>query len=356
MSIIKFGNNNVIPTVPVDKKVYGTTAEAFVGKTNANGVLQMPNTNYDVVFDGVTDLVEYALYFKFYNAGIKSISFPDLVGSQNGNNGKYSMNSLCNKSTVQSASFPKLEYVKYYGMNAAFRNSNIRTLDISKVKKVDDYGMNYICTDCSNLTGDLDLSKIETAGTYAFNYGFQNCVGLTSVDLSKLENLPTYGLFHGFEGCTNLTSVNLGSLNTYGRYALTSAFNNCVNLSSVDLSGLTTITETMSNCFAVSRSNSEIANKLKSVSFTNLSSILPSSAFYDCFEYRTGLEHIYFPALNSNSFGTNTLQFTGMLFGVTGCTVHFPANLESVIGSWESVINGFNGTNTTVLFDLPATT
>ena len=45
-----------------------------------------------------------------------------------------------------------------------------------------------------------------------------------------------------------------------------------------------------------------------------------------------------------------------MLRGVTGCTVHFPSNLEAVIGSWSDVTNGFGGTNTTVLFDLPATT
>ena len=44
-----------------------------------------------------------------------------------------------------------------------------------------------------------------------------------------------------------------------------------------------------------------------------------------------------------------------MLDGVTGCTVHFPSNIQSVIGSWASVTSGFGGTNTTVLFDLPAT-
>ena len=44
-----------------------------------------------------------------------------------------------------------------------------------------------------------------------------------------------------------------------------------------------------------------------------------------------------------------------MLRGVTGCTVHFPSNLESVIGSWSSVTNGFGGTDTVILFDLPLT-
>ena len=44
-----------------------------------------------------------------------------------------------------------------------------------------------------------------------------------------------------------------------------------------------------------------------------------------------------------------------MLSGVTGCTVHFPSNLETVIGDWSSVTSGFGGTDTTVLFDLPST-
>lgn len=70
----------------------------------------------------------------------------------------------------------------------------------------------------------------------------------------------------------------------------------------------------------------------------------------------TNLKTLSFPSLNSNSFGNYTNQFDGMLIDVTGCTVHFPSNLQSVIGNWTSVQNGFGGTNTTVLFDLPATT
>jgi hypothetical protein len=62
-----------------------------------------------------------------------------------------------------------------------------------------------------------------------------------------------------------------------------------------------------------------------------------------------------FPALKTTSFGSYTNQFADMLSGVTGCTVHFPSNLQAVIGSWSDVTSGFGGTNTTVLFDLPAT-
>ena len=102
------------------------------------------------------------------------------------------------------------------------------------------------------------------------------------------------------------------------------AFYNCTNLTSVDLSSLTTLSGSQAM----------------------------SQAFYGC----TGLTSLSFPALTSTSFGSYTNQFNSMLSGVTGCTVHFPSNLQSVIGSWSSVTAGFGGTNTTVLYDLPATT
>ena len=80
--------------------------------------------------------------------------------------------------------------------------------------------------------------------------------------------------------------------------------------------------------------------------------------FFGC----VGITSISFPSLSSTSFpgsgSSSTFKnfFNDMLSGVTGCVVHFPSNLQSVIGSWPDVTAGFGGTNTTVLFDLPATT
>jgi len=95
---------------------------------------------------------------------------------------------------------------------------------------------------------------------------------------------------------------------------------------------------------------------LTSVDFSNLTSISGIQALYYAFYGCTSLTTLSFPSLTSTSFGTNTNQFNNMLNGVSGCTVHFPSNLQSVIGSWSDVTAGFGGTNTTVLFDLPATT
>lgn len=57
----------------------------------------------------------------------------------------------------------------------------------------------------------------------------------------------------------------------------------------------------------------------------------------------------------TSSFENYTNQFNYMLQGVTGCAVHFPSNLQSVIGSWTDVTAGFGVTNTIALFDLTAT-
>ena len=110
-----------------------------------------------------------------------------------------------------------------------------------------------------------------------------------------VTGIGEYGLYHCFSNCKTITSFESNNVTSIDRYGLTWCF-----------------------------------------SFTKITSLS-------------------FPALTSSSFGSNTNQFNNMLTGVTGCTVHFPSNLQSVIGSWDSVTNGFGGTNTTVLFDLPAT-
>ena len=169
-------------------------------------------------------------------------------------------------------------------------------------------------------------SNATGVGTYALYYAFYNCSSLTSVDFLNLTTISgSHALYYAFYGCTGLTSVNLSGITTIGgEGTLHYVFSDCTGLTSVDLSNLTTI-----------KGNGVLQN-----------------AFRNC----TSLTTLSFPSLNSNSFGTLTNQFNNMLSGVTGCTVHFPSNLQSVIGSWASVTNGFGGTNTTVLFDLPATT
>lgn len=160
----------------------------------------------------------------------------------------------------------------------------------------------------------------------ALYYAFSNCRGVTSVDLSSITTISGgEAMRYAFYSCTNLTSVDLSNLTTIsGANAMRNAFTQCTKLTSVDLSSLT---------------NLRISFSMR-------------EAFTQC----SNLQSLSFPSLKSTSFGSYTNHFYNMLSRVTGCTVHFPSNLQSVIGSWSDVMLGFGGTNTIVLFDLPATT
>ena len=181
-------------------------------------------------------------------------------------------------------------------------------------------GLSTFASAINNLDIPIGINREVVNGVYR--------TPTTSFTFSLPSNATTIDstvLYYAFSGSTGLTSVDLGSLTTItGDSSLSSAFGYCSNLTSVNLSSLTSINS--NRCF-----------------------------FYT-FQSCTSLTTLSFPSLTSTSFGSITTQFSYMLSGVTGCTVHFPSNLQSVIGSWSDVTNGFGGTNTTVLFDLPATT
>lgn len=168
----------------------------------------------------------------------------------------------------------------------------------------------------------------------------------------NVTDLGDYALQDAFKRGVGLTSVDLSSLTTIsGRAALRDCFAECPNLESVDLSNLTTI----SGITALY----EVATwcpKFTNINLSKLAHLQEQNCLSRAFMYSTSLTTLSFPALTSTSFGSYTNHFNNMLSGVTGCTVHFPSNLQSVIGSWSDVTAGFGGTNTTILFDLPATT
>lgn len=93
---------------------------------------------------------------------------------------------------------------------------------------------------------------------------------------------------------------------------------------------------------------------ITSVEFNKLSSIKVSGVFKYAFANCTNLTDIYFPSLNADSFGTYTDQFNNMLSGVTGCIVHFPMAISQYLSELQDVQEGFGGTDTSVVYDLPA--
>lgn len=199
-----------------------------------------------------------------------------------------------------------------------------------------------------DLTGVTDVGDYVCVGQY-YGVSFPSNTNISFPSLTTLSGANALGSC--FSYCTGLTSISFSSLTTLsGANAMQSCFANCTDLTSIDLSSLTTISggSAMQNCFFG-------CIGLTSVSFPALTTLTGNGAMQSCFFVCTSLTSVSFPALTSTSFGSNTNQFNNMLLNVTGCTVHFPSNLQSVIGSWASVTAGFGGTNTTVLFDLPAT-
>lgn len=194
-------------------------------------------------------------------------------------------------------------------------------------------------------------SDATDLGDYAMYYDFYGGTGLTSVDLLSLTTISgRSAMGHAFEGCTSLTSVDLSNLTTIsGNSGMSYSFSNCTNLISIDLSNLTTMSGRDTIAFAFYG-----CSALTSVDLSSLTTINGMQAMRYAFQNCTSLTTLSFPALTSITASAH--PFGQMLSGVTGCTVHFPSNLQSVIGSWSDVTSGFGGTNTTVLFDLPATT
>lgn len=191
--------------------------------------------------------------------------------------------------------------------------------------------------------------NVTSIGNYGLYGAFFSCTSLTSTGLNNVTSIGDYGLPGAFQGCTSLTSTGLNNVTSIGRQGLYYAFDGCTNLTSTGLNNVTSIgTDGLYYAF-------QGCTSLTSVDFSNLTSI-DDFGLYSTFSGCISLTSLSFLKLNSNSFGSYKTQFYNMLKGVTGCTVHFPSNLESVMGSWLDITRGFGGTNTTVLFDLPATT
>ena len=208
----------------------------------------------------------------------------------------------------------------------------------------------YRNTPSSVLSGAIDLSSLTTvSGSYACSSMFYGCTGITSVDLSSLTTLNgSNACQYMFQNCTGITSLDLSSLTTVSsNYAASGMFQGCTGITSVDLSSLTTVSGS-SACYYMFYGCTGIT----SVDLSSLTTLSGSNACQYMFQNCTNLTRVSFYALTPTSFGAQTNQFSKMLQNVTGCTVHFPMAIQATIGAWTDVTNGFNGTNTTVLFDI----
>ena len=241
----------------------------------------------------------------------------------------------------------------------------------------------------ANITGKMTFNNLTSAnGYYAFYYAFYGATVSQGIEFNSLVTLTSnssYLFYYAFSWCVgnvyfnNLETVNanfcfncsfsymkdivyLHKLKTVtGSYAFQYAFQGdqsteVENRQAPYISGLFSSLEsiTSNNAFRCAfQYNNHITG---AITFSKLNTINNNNIFYYAFRDCINITSLSFPALTSTSFDSYTTQFDNMLQNCTDVIVHFPSNLQSVIGSWASVTAGFNGTNTTVLFDLPATT
>ena len=278
-------------------------------------------------------------------------------------------------------------------------------MDFSTFTDIGDYVFAYAYYGNTGITGTVDLSSLATiSGQYAFNWAFINCSGITGVDLSSLTTISGTGACQNmFQYCTGLTSISLPSLKAISvstacqrmfQYctgltginlkiqAISNSnsasymFASCSNISNLDFSSLITVSayygsDNMFNgCTGLVSANLSSfimatgqsccqsmfsgCSNLASVDISHLAK-LSSGSLSQMFRNCTSLTSLSFDNLvyttsNINGAFQNTLQ------GVTGCTVHFPSDWQTDMASYSNITNGLGGTNTTVLFDLPAVT
>ena len=172
------------------------------------------------------------------------------------------------------------------------------------------------------------------------------------IDLNNLEIINSDGFFYYFAPINPHVSIRARNLKVLSAYGI---FGEAFAGSSFDEFDFDVSTiEEISGRLALAYTFSECKNIPSVFKFLKLSILSGQYSLSHCFE-KTNISEIYFNSLTSQSFGSYIDQFDGMIKGVADCTVHFPSNLESVIGEWDDVVAGFGGTNTTVLFDLEAT-
>lgn len=366
----------------------GVDTRGWIPKAiDANGKLVSSSTMPN--FTGVEDLGDYALYYGFYQntALAGTLSFPDLTTVS----GQSAMERAFHNCTgLTSVLAPALTTIS--GSNAlsyAFYGcSNLTSTGLSSVKNIDS-SLYYAYNGCISLTS-TGLSSFSVGSNCSFARGFSGCTGLTEEEFT-IENengIVGNSVFKQmFYGCTGLIKLTINGVKKTTGYAsgyegvFGSILNGCTNCIEFNIPDLEVINDDWT--FAGNYVRNFVVNipkvvyvqqasssggrafysfmkdntRVSTYSFYSLKNVNCVFGFATAFSGCVNLGHLFFPALKTIE-GTSVLK---SLFNtaVNGCTIHFPSNLDpnkgsTVISSLEGYPN-FGGTNTVLLFDLPAT-
>ena len=294
---------------------YGATVDTFLGDVDSTGKLLKPTAQTDLVFDGVTDLDDNALEYRFYkNPVINSVSFPQLVQIS----GSYSMANCFRETKITNVSFPVLQSI---------------------------------------------------TGANSFAYAFENNDSIQSIEFPSLINISGDGdsvFAFAFYGCDNLTSVSFPVLEEItGPSALNGCFNSCANLINVQFPklkkiGSDTATSGHGNQFKSAFSGTP---KLKSLEFPELTAIYCSgiTSTYGTFYLCDRIQKLYFPKLtviDKSPVYISVATSEAQKYIFSGCSnlteIHFGAANQAAIEASPgySTLWGRGANNATVYFDL----
>lgn len=327
---------------------YGFAAAGFTG----------PNYGIQSAdFSGLTTAGNYAFYNAFYsNRNLTSIDFSSLQTV--GNSAFYEGFSGC--SSLASLDFPELttagDSAFYRGLNIG-SNAASATVSFPKLSTI---GKN--CFNSALMWGgvkSVSFPEIVTAPEGAFGslFSWSSSSGrydvqkasfpkLTTVDKNTFSSAFAYQTVITTVGGTGC-DVELPELTTCGDGSFGNMFYNCTSLTTLSFPKLKESTGT-SHMFQYMCDG---CSSLTSATFPALDTLTQAYTFRYAFRNCTSLASISFPALTTSSFGSSRSQFSDMLGGVTGCTLHFPAAVQANIQAMTGYPN-FGGTNTTVSFDL----
>lgn len=262
------------------------------------------------------------------NYDIYNVSLPELKTISDGNYSARNMFSHCGN--LETVSLESLETIT--GSNAAYNmlggaitptgtnpstNSVLREIYLPSLKYID--GAGYMFSNNPNLTdivfGSSDLVLNNT------NNIFRKCYGISSIDfMDSVSEIQYRGAYYMFDECTGITGdVHLRNIrNITGDRACEYMFTKCSNITSI--------------------------------TFDSLISANVDRAFYNINNAYNSLTDLYFPKLvqiNNNTF------IDTLISAMSNVTLHFASNLYNN-EAFQNIINVVGGTNTVVLFDLPA--
>lgn len=289
--IIRYVEKNVV------EKRYGVDVRDLLGPIDANGNLLYPNAGNEIDLSAITGAVPSdALSYKFY----RSAAGGDVVLNASSVGFASFSHAFQSNDGINSFSMPNLVQIDFQSFQYCFVYSKIKSVVVDSLETIPSTNSGSCFTHFCDSARFLEVAKFTNlqsiSGSYAFNYAFAS----TAIKENPFPELV--------------------SVLTNGNGAFAMAFISCRNI--------------------------------ENFSFDKLQTILAPDVFSRAWQYCGNLKTLSFPALKAVS---RESSFDNMLSGCSGVTVHFPSNLQEVIGEWFVVINGFGGTNTTVLFDLPAT-